>query len=889
MRFARPILPVLLALAPSILIACSDGGGGPSDPVQPGPAVPASVAMIAGDGQQAAAGSAVAVAPSVAVRDAGGAAVSGVRVTFEVAEGGGSIAGGTPTTGPSGLATVQSWTLGSHGPQRLRATVTGLAPVEFEATITPGTEIVEGSVGVAGGVITLTSSGHPFDGLELTVPDGAFDGTAAFRFRARPAPDGLTLPAGYVVRGPVLEVQTAAGRSDAPMTLEVPVSAQAGEQIVLAFHDPGRNALEVLPTVAQSATSVTVMTSHLSADLLLGSPGPSGVSPSGPLEQGMNLGAIGNLIPISQLLPVEPARVPLNAWPVLDHGSAAHPDGHGVAIPALQAMAPSVLSKPLGEIVRSLSIPGFYAEAAPLAAVQLLHEELSSEAGAAARAVTQALASMSKAERDALVTRNVAASLAVSGRSVPLAARVVGGPFSFLSAIGGADQLLQMRPATSAAEIEMTRTEGAGLGSIEFPGVAGGAPVTADQVVPLSSFLVPWERAEEFVSELGRLDAATTDELRDAINRSLARRAGLPDPVVAARVLGGPFAEVVEPLIVRTPSMQVRVSGGMFGSFTLHLPAGAEVGRGDADTALEVAGAVEGVESGETVERIATLFETIGGLEKQAAAVRLRLLHAPFAITPDSVEAETAPHEVEFEASVPSPPAEGFRIVWEWGDDESSDLLGLLTGTHEFADVGVYDVVATLKTADGAQDLARDSARVRIGNEVWVGEVTYTVQKTNGPWTQTVKVRNLTFDYSPDDDDDVRIYYVIEGDVEGRITMTSGSGCVYDSGAITQPLYPLAGDFGRIHTRREGDRLLYQAQGTFGAPFMIPVHDRCDSGALWEYFVYVWLHTDDGTGGDLAWIEAPDPDRLEGSYTTLISPLRHTWTWRFERVRAEER
>jgi adhesin/invasin len=101
---------------------------------------PATVTINAGNNQVAATGAAVAVAPSVLVRDAQSAPVAGVSVTFAVAPGGGAITGAVATTNASGIATVGSWTLGgTPGANTLTATVTGLTPVTFTATgVTPG-------------------------------------------------------------------------------------------------------------------------------------------------------------------------------------------------------------------------------------------------------------------------------------------------------------------------------------------------------------------------------------------------------------------------------------------------------------------------------------------------------------------------------------------------------------------------------------------------------------------------------------------------------------------------------------------------------------------------------------------------------------------------------
>lgn len=99
--------------------------------------VPASVAINAGNAQIAAAGSAVAIAPSVVVRDVNGVAVPGATVTFATVATIGSITGAVATTDVNGIASVGSWTLAT-GANVLSATVTGSGiagnPVIFSAT-----------------------------------------------------------------------------------------------------------------------------------------------------------------------------------------------------------------------------------------------------------------------------------------------------------------------------------------------------------------------------------------------------------------------------------------------------------------------------------------------------------------------------------------------------------------------------------------------------------------------------------------------------------------------------------------------------------------------------------------------------------------------------------
>lgn len=78
---------------------------------------------------------AVPVPPSVRLSDKDGNPVSGARVLFTVAAGGGSVTGSDVATDSSGVATVGSWTLGSaKGVNRLTASVGDTIAVTFTAT-----------------------------------------------------------------------------------------------------------------------------------------------------------------------------------------------------------------------------------------------------------------------------------------------------------------------------------------------------------------------------------------------------------------------------------------------------------------------------------------------------------------------------------------------------------------------------------------------------------------------------------------------------------------------------------------------------------------------------------------------------------------------------------
>ncbi len=98
---------------------------------------PAVATVSTGENQTAAAGTAVAVRPSIKIIDVEGFPVPDVAVEFTVSAGGGTVTGASALTNSQGIATVGSWTLGSKaGSNTLSAAVaraTG-GPFAFTAT-----------------------------------------------------------------------------------------------------------------------------------------------------------------------------------------------------------------------------------------------------------------------------------------------------------------------------------------------------------------------------------------------------------------------------------------------------------------------------------------------------------------------------------------------------------------------------------------------------------------------------------------------------------------------------------------------------------------------------------------------------------------------------------
>lgn len=130
--FSKTSRIVLAALCITLLAACKkDATTGPSS-------TPTAIKMQGGSGQTGAVNATLTAPLAVVVTDAAGKTVSGARVDWDVAVGGGTLSSGSSTTNSSGVAQT-TWTLGTlAGSMRVSAQVNGLTPVTFTATALPG-------------------------------------------------------------------------------------------------------------------------------------------------------------------------------------------------------------------------------------------------------------------------------------------------------------------------------------------------------------------------------------------------------------------------------------------------------------------------------------------------------------------------------------------------------------------------------------------------------------------------------------------------------------------------------------------------------------------------------------------------------------------------------
>jgi hypothetical protein len=163
-------LAVLVALALSIAAACREVSGPPAPKT--------TIATLAGDAQFGTIGQQLAEPLQVVVNDAvTHQPREGIRVDWQVTEGGGSVTPASATTDTRGIATAQLRLGGALGSNRVRATAVGQVgdPATFTLTAIVAPAITAVTPGTARAGDTITISGTNF-GTTSSVVAVLFDG-----------------------------------------------------------------------------------------------------------------------------------------------------------------------------------------------------------------------------------------------------------------------------------------------------------------------------------------------------------------------------------------------------------------------------------------------------------------------------------------------------------------------------------------------------------------------------------------------------------------------------------------------------------------------------------------------------------------------------------------
>jgi hypothetical protein len=157
------------------------------------PAAPAKITLQSEVPATAVVGATISPALAVLVRDRFDNPVPGIPVRFAVTAGGGTLAGGTQVTNAQGIATLETWTLGTvAGTNTVSASVEGLPPVAFSATATPAepakimprgqtpaADIIGANIDPAPSVVVRDRFDNPVPGISVRFVITAGEGTLA--------------------------------------------------------------------------------------------------------------------------------------------------------------------------------------------------------------------------------------------------------------------------------------------------------------------------------------------------------------------------------------------------------------------------------------------------------------------------------------------------------------------------------------------------------------------------------------------------------------------------------------------------------------------------------------------------------------------------------------
>lgn len=578
---------------------------------------------------------------------------------------------------------------------------------------------IETTIGTAGGSVSVTTTGHPYRGLRLTVPAATFPTPVTFTFDVVSNPVLPQLPAGFRVSGPVLSVTSTGGMGSDLMTLRVPTSHGPNEQVLLAFYDPGRRVTELLPTIYRDDTVQVALVSHLRPDLMLG-PGLASVRLDDP---------VGWLFPVAYQLPLADVGSVLgnaSRWPVLDYGSASHPDGFGAAIPAIQSIA-AAAGQSLAQLEPGLATPGFYGDGAQLAAVTRAAQTTAAVSQKLARVITASTGiiqqqgnDVGKPQLDELANHLIVAALAISRKPLPVA--LMRGDQAadavVVTAVSGTNNTVGVLAAAAQSVASLTR-QSAGFVQVAVQAVGGGPPVSVDRAIPLSSFVTDFKAAATAVQRLVQVSSmAAGSAARAAATKAMLVEAGVP--VIATELEAatgtGFVATGDDPVVVRSETARLRIPmlGGA-STITIQVRGGGPATETDgAALPLKEIAAVAAAANLQPTDVVISLVRMVGGVARQVTASAIRVVKAPFDVTPTDAKLSELFTRIPFTASVPEPPSGGYGIEWDWGDGHFLFQQNSTTATIEFVEVKDYKVIATLVALPGQQVLGVDTVEVLV-------------------------------------------------------------------------------------------------------------------------------------------------------------------------------
>jgi hypothetical protein len=133
-----------------------------------------------------------------------------------------------------------------------------------DITTGPGTVVGSGVVEPSGGIVTVQDPAGPLDGLELSVPAGAYPGAHQVNISYAPVL-GHTFGEHFNPVTPLISVENGGQYADELMTMRIPVDIPADHFAMAFYFDAAAGALEGVPLAGTEGDSITIVTRHFSS------------------------------------------------------------------------------------------------------------------------------------------------------------------------------------------------------------------------------------------------------------------------------------------------------------------------------------------------------------------------------------------------------------------------------------------------------------------------------------------------------------------------------------------------------------------------------------------------------------------------------------------------
>jgi len=177
------------------------------------------------------------------------------------------------------------------------------------------TVVLTQSVSPSGATLTVNRTDSVINGLQLVVPANSYADSRQFKISSAPVLS-QTFGSSFSPISPLISIDNGGRYANEIITLQIPVQIPAGNFAMAFYYDAKNGRLEGIPTIAENASSITIVTRHFS-DIVVSATSEASLGTDVELDTGFSPG--------------------VDDWQFTNYGSYIAPGGHcaGQSITAL--------------------------------------------------------------------------------------------------------------------------------------------------------------------------------------------------------------------------------------------------------------------------------------------------------------------------------------------------------------------------------------------------------------------------------------------------------------------------------------------------------------------------------------------------------------------------